>query len=108
MGESEIEGNDPLWYYLLKEAAAKGAASKRKHKGKGNGGGRQLGPVGARLVAEVFIGLLWADPTSYYAINPGWEPDPALGGAKFRLREFLEWARVPITKEDWKNARRPR
>ena len=41
----------PLWFYILKEAA---------HRGRGD----RLGPVGGRIVAEVLIGLLRADPTS--------------------------------------------
>ncbi|MEZ4306717.1 MAG: heme peroxidase family protein [Polyangiaceae bacterium] len=42
----------PLWYYVLREAELVG-------------GGNRLGPVGGRIVAEVLLGLLDADPTSY-------------------------------------------
>lgn len=35
----------PLWYYVLKEAETKG-------------GGNRLGPVGSRLVAETFVGII--------------------------------------------------
>ena len=42
----------PLWYYILKEAEL-------------IGDGLQLGPVGGRIVGEVFIGLLQLDPNSY-------------------------------------------
>ena len=48
----------PLWYYILKEAELMQD-------------GLQLGPVGARIVGEVFIGLLQSDPDSY--------PQPAAG-----------------------------
>jgi hypothetical protein len=41
----------PLWFYILREAEI--------------GGGVRLGPVGARIVAEVFAGLLQEDPESY-------------------------------------------
>lgn len=51
----------PLWYYVLAEA-------KELEKG------RRLGPVGARIVAEVFIGLLWGDPMSYLRVEPCWWP----------------------------------
>ena len=42
----------PLFYYILKEAQLRED-------------GLRLGPVGARIVAEVFIGLLQLDPDSY-------------------------------------------
>ena len=44
-------GETPLWYYILREADVRG-------------GGSRLGPVGARIVGEVLIGLLDLDPTS--------------------------------------------
>lgn len=68
MHESEVMGEDdniaeairaggfrdrtPLWYYVLQEA-------------KVHTGGRTLGAVGSRLVAETIVGLLKADPNSY-------------------------------------------
>ena len=52
-----FERSTPLWYYVLKEAEVVAD-------------GLQLGPVGGRIVAEVFIGLL--------QIRPGLLPgDPA-------------------------------
>ena len=51
----------PLWYYLLKEAEVVAA-------------GRTLGPTGARIVAEVLVGLLRLDPSSYLSQHPGWRP----------------------------------
>ena len=51
----------PLWYYILAEA--KTAA-----------GGLNLGPIGARIVAETLIGLLRADPTSYLNVHPRFQP----------------------------------
>ena len=42
----------PLFYYILKEAQLRED-------------GLRLGPVGARIVAEVFVGLLQLDPDSY-------------------------------------------
>jgi len=44
-------GETPLWYYILREADVRC-------------GGSRLGPVGARIVGEVLIGLLDLDPTS--------------------------------------------
>jgi hypothetical protein len=54
-------GPAPLWYYVLREAELRAE-------------GRHLGPVGGRIVAEVFLGLLAADPSSYLAGDPGWRP----------------------------------
>ncbi len=51
----------PLWYYILKEAELICA-------------GKTLGPVGGRIVAEVFIGLLTGDSLSFVNIAPDWQP----------------------------------
>jgi hypothetical protein len=37
--------------------------------------GQHLGPVGGRIVAEVFIGLLQTDPHSYISARPSWQPE---------------------------------
>jgi hypothetical protein len=50
-------GETPLWLYFLAESAI-------------HGGGEQLGPSGGRIVAEVLIGILDADPGSYRANEP--------------------------------------
>jgi hypothetical protein len=52
----------PLWFYILKEAELT------------REGGQRLGRVGGRIVAEVLLGLLAADPLSYVNVEPGWEP----------------------------------
>jgi len=54
-------GPAPLWYYILKEAGVQA-------------GGHHLGQVGGRIVAEVFLGLLEKDPSSYLRNEPGWRP----------------------------------
>ena len=38
------------------------------------GDGDRLGPVGGRIVAEVIIGLVRADPASYLSARSGWWP----------------------------------
>ena len=43
----------PLWYYILKKAEVRG-------------GGERLGPVGATLLAEVFVGLVHGDHESSF------------------------------------------
>ena len=44
-------GATPLWYYIMREADVRC-------------GGNRLGPVGARIVGDVLVGLLDLDPTS--------------------------------------------
>ena len=51
----------PLWLYILKEAEV-------LH------GGEQLGPVGGRLVGEVLVGIIDADPASFRSVDPEWQP----------------------------------
>ena len=66
----------PLWLYVLKEAEARA-------------GGDRLGPVGGRIVAEVLIGIIRADPGSHLAVAPGWRPTLAPDGGAFGMAELL-------------------
>jgi hypothetical protein len=63
----EVARRTPLWFYILKEADE-------------IAGGAHLGPVGARIVAEVLIGLLAGDPLSYLSVDPTWSPNRNLPG----------------------------
>ncbi|WP_433280715.1 peroxidase family protein [Pseudonocardia xinjiangensis] len=74
-GQSWPHGT-PLWFYILKEA---------EHRG----GGDRLGPVGGRIVAEVLIGLLRADPAGYLSVQPDWEPTLPATGPNFGLADLL-------------------
>jgi len=78
-----LERSTPLFYYVLREAEV--AAD-----------GLRLGPVGGRIVGEVIIGLLQADPASYLAVEPTWRPPlPARSEAgAFRMVDFLTFAGV--------------
>jgi hypothetical protein len=49
----------------------------------------QLGPVGGRVVAEVFLGLMFADPGSYLNIKAPWTP---ASGSAYALRDFVRFA----------------
>ena len=51
----------PLWYYILKEAEM-------------IADGKHLGPVGGRIVAEVFVALLQADKNAFMNAAPEWRP----------------------------------
>jgi hypothetical protein len=79
----------PLWYYILKEAELMTD-------------GLQLGPVGSRVIGEVFIGLLRSDPSSYLNVQPEWVPTlPSKVGAPeaFRMIDFLTFAGVdPVSR----------
>ena len=71
----------PLWYYVLKEAEV-------------FENGAHLGPVGGRLVAEVFVGLLQADPESFLNRQPGFTPSLGTRAGEFRMIDFLTFAGV--------------
>ena len=78
-----LERSTPLWYYILKEADL---AS----------GGQHLGPVGARIVGEVLIGLLETDRDSFLSAAPDWSPTlPSAGGNRnYRMVDLLKFAGV--------------
>jgi hypothetical protein len=80
-----LEASTPLWYYVLKEAELVA-------------GGLHLGPVGGRIVAEVLIGLLQADPNSYLNAPGGWRPTlPQRSGrvtGEFEMVDLLAFAGV--------------
>jgi Animal haem peroxidase len=80
-----LDTSTPLFYYILKEA--KLAAN-----------GLTLGPVGGRIVGEVFIALLQLDRDSYLSVNPRWRPTlPDRFGrlpGDFRMVDFLSFAGV--------------
>ncbi|MGW0894422.1 peroxidase family protein [Saccharopolyspora sp. NPDC002578] len=79
--ELDSEGPIYLWYYVLKEAEVLHA-------------GRQLGPVGGRIVAETLIGMLQSDPASYLSVFPRWEPTVGGVGQEFGIADFLTYAGV--------------
>ena len=76
-----LRRSTPLWYYVLKEAELVAD-------------GLHLGPVGGRIVAEVFIGLLQTDPGSYLATNPRWRPTLPSKSGSFHMTDFLTFAGV--------------
>jgi hypothetical protein len=55
----------PLWYYILREADV-------------CEGGHRVGPVGGRIVAEVLIGLVDADVSSFRRSRQEWRPKKTL------------------------------
>lgn len=80
-----LDRNTPLWYYVLKE-------------GEAIGDGIQLAGVGARLIGEVFVGLLQLDAGSYLRVQPGWRPTlPSRTPGDFKMVDLLTFAGVDPT-----------
>jgi hypothetical protein len=76
LGRAGWSGDTPLWLYVLTEA---------EHRGDGE----RLGPVGGRIVAEVLMGIIDADPASYRAREPDWTPPLPARGERFELADLL-------------------
>jgi hypothetical protein len=79
-----FDKHTPLWYYVLKEAERPES-------------GGTLGQVGGRIVANVIMDALSADPNSYLSIDPAWKPQ--LEGQLVRkMIHLLRYAHhVPLT-----------
>jgi hypothetical protein len=83
---ARFAGNAPLWYYVLAEA-------QQEFDGHDDTPIR-LGPVGGRIVASVFIGLLVGDNLSFLH-QPGWRPIQAFTvNGKFGIVELIKQAMV--------------
>ena len=83
LSDAELElpggGPAPLWYYILKEAQVQAQ-------------GQHLGQVGGRIVAEVFLGLLEKDQSSYLRNQPGWTPFlPAASQGDFTMPDLISF-----------------
>ena len=77
-----LAGETPLWFYVLREAEVLA-------------GGRRLGPTGARIVAEVLVGLLAGDPSSFLRQEPAWTPElPSAEEGRFTMVDLLRVAGV--------------
>ena len=76
------QGETPLFYYILKEAEVRNK-------------GHFLGEVGGHIVAEVLLGLLDGDPTSYRNADTAWVPTlPGERAGDFTLADLLRFAGV--------------
>jgi hypothetical protein len=84
-------GKCPLWTYVLAETVLEqtkllldvGIVNRDTYK---------LGPVGGRIVAETFAGLLLGDSKSYLSLDPLFQPERVKAGGVFGLREFIAFA----------------
>ena len=86
-----FKGNCPLWTYILAEARQFQTAVTIPATGAPAGGINtpQLGPVGGRIVAEVFLGMMFGDASSVLSLDPNWAP---VTGPDFRLRDLVTYA----------------
>jgi hypothetical protein len=87
-----LDESTPLWLYILREGRVFGNA------------GAHLGPVGGRIVGEVFLGLLQLDNDSYLNARSqrgSWKPTLQTRSGKvtgdFRMIDFLTFAGVDPT-----------
>jgi hypothetical protein len=77
LAERGWAGETPLWFYILKEAEVLQD-------------GDRLGPVGGRIVGEVLVGIIDADPESFRSVDPNWTPTlPARRAGAFGLADIL-------------------
>ena len=81
----------PLWYYVLREAEV-------------TSGGAELGPVGGRIVAEVFVDLLRLDGGIKQIQKPNL---PDVSGGDFRIGDLLVSADQPREEEPRPPAAQP-
>jgi hypothetical protein len=79
-----FRNNAPLWYYILAES---------QQVFQNDDTPIRLGPVGGRIVAEVFTGLMLGDQHSFLKQEPTWKPLPGfLKDGKFGIAELISQA----------------
>ncbi len=77
--------NAPLWYYILAEAQQAFDGNDETP--------IRLGPVGGRIVAEVFIGLLLGDHHTFLSQDPSWQPNQQFTSAgEFKMADLIKQA----------------
>jgi hypothetical protein len=83
-----FKNNCPLWTYVLAEAMNHQVKIQIPVKEPIPVTTPQLGPVGGRIVAEVFLGLMFADNHSLLGAHPTWKPEKT----PFALKDFVNYA----------------
>lgn len=77
LAEHGWEVETPLWFYILREAGV-------RHDGD------RLGEVGGRIVGEVLIGIVDADPEGLRGAGPDWQPTlPSAEPGRYTLIDLL-------------------
>jgi len=84
-----FKGNCPLWTYILAEAMQNKEDVKIPvEEDVPPISTPRLGPVGGRIVAEVFLGLMFADKHSLLSLEPDWHPT----NPHYALKDFVNYA----------------
>jgi Animal haem peroxidase len=82
--DPSFKNNAPLWYYILAES---------QQAFKNNDTPIHLGPVGGRIVGEVFAGLMLGDSHSFLNQQPDWKPfDSLLNKGEFKIADLISQA----------------
>jgi len=81
--------NCPLWTYILAEAMHHQETLKIPVKEPLSITTPRLGPVGGRIVAEVFLGLIFGDNHSVLSLEPTWHPK---NNPNYALKDFVSYA----------------
>lgn len=89
---SAFLGKCPLWTYILAEAGNTRTAVSIPVQPAMKISTPQLGPVGGRIVAEVFLGMLFGDNDSFLSADPAWVPTIGKAGKNFALRDIVAYA----------------
>jgi hypothetical protein len=84
-----FKNNCPVWVYILAEAMLHQERVKIPVKENISIMTPRLGPVGGRILAEVFIGLMFGDKRSYLNLEPNWRPQ---AGPHYSLKDFIKYA----------------
>jgi hypothetical protein len=84
-----FRNNCPLWVYILAEAMQYQEAVHIPVKEDQTIMTPRLGPVGGRIVAEVFLGLMFGDKNSLLNLAPNWQPE---SGPVYCLKDFVSYA----------------
>jgi hypothetical protein len=87
--EKVFANNCPLWTYILAEAMQFKESVTIPVQGKVSITTPRLGPVGGRIVAEVFLGLMFGDRHSLLSLDTDWQPKQ---GPNFALKDFVRYA----------------
>ncbi len=90
-----FENNCPLWTYILAEAMRNQADVKIPVTKPVPITTPQLGPVGGRIVAEVFLGLMFGDNHSVLTMEPNWMPKAVSSqnkNGRYELKDFVSYA----------------
>jgi heme peroxidase len=83
----DFNGEAPLWFYMLAES-------------KITDNGARLGPVGGRVIAEVFLTQIAIDPASYLNARRRFTPSVEHTGPEFTIGDFLTFAGVVEEEEE--------